>query len=238
MDHISDKILIDKFLSKTLLEEEKVLFEQRKNDEAFLALLEEAVIAYKGRLALKTQLQQIGNDLKTEHTTTSKKPIFWISGIAASILLFFAIQFFLTRDTASTTLFDTYFEVYPNIYTTKGTSSSDTETKKAFVLYDNEKYTEAVTAFKNIASNKKLSSSECFYYGISALTIGETENAKMQFKNVSKAHPLYNEALWYTGLALIKQDSLVKAKTLLSSKELNSSTYRNNKLKKLLNELK
>jgi len=240
MKPISDKILIAKFLSKTLLEGEKILFEQRKNDAAFLVLLEEAVISYEGRLNLKKQLQEIGNDLKIEGSTTSssRKSIVWISGIAASILLLFAIQFFIADTSSSETLFDTYFEVYPNIYTIKGTTNTDTETKKAFLLYDNENYIEAAAAFKNIATYRNLSSSEYFYYGVSALKLDDPENAKTQFNKVSKAYPLYREALWYTSLALIKQDSLEKAKQLLNSNELNSSTYTNDKLKKLLNQLK
>lgn len=237
MDTISDKDLIDKFLKGELLENELSLFNARKKDEAFLVLLEEAVIAYKGRLALKEKLKTIGEELKTEKSSSHKKPLFWISAIAATILLIIAFQFFSNQAISSGELFDTYFEAYPNAHTIKG-SSDTTAIKKAFEHYDAEAYKQAANAFKKIATTRALNSSEHFYYGISSLAISDVKNAKIHFREVSKEHPLFHEAQWYTSLALIKQDSLQKAKTLLNDNKLNFSTYRNDKVKKLLNQIK
>ena len=61
------------------------------------------------------------------------------------------------------------------------------------------------------------------------------KNSKYQFSKVSKEHPLYNETQWYYSLALIKQDSLDKAKNILNT---NFSIPRKEKVKKLLNQLK
>lgn len=238
MDIISDKELIEKFLRGSLLENEQLLFNERKKDDNFLSLLEESVIAYQGRLALKNTLKNIGDELKTEDKKPYKKSVIWLSGIAASILLFLAFQFFATSTLSSTELFDTYFEAYPNAHAIKGTTDGNSIVKKAFQFYDDAQYEEATKAFKELTATKTLNSSEHFYFGISLLARDKVEASKLQLSKISEEFPLYSEAQWYTCLGLIKQDSLDKAKSILKSKKLNFSTYRNDKVKKLLNQMK
>ncbi|WP_298515060.1 hypothetical protein [uncultured Kordia sp.] len=234
---ISDKELIEKFLRGELLDNEKLIFNTRKEDQAFLILLEEAVISYQGRLNLKEKLKNIGKELSTEKPKTNQKSLYWISGIAASILLLFSLYFLVNQQVNSSELFDTYFEAYPNAYTTKGTTEDNTLSKKAFDFYDVAKYKSAATAFEEIAKKRALNSSEHFYYGISLLSTDAIEKAKYQFKQVTTMHPLYNEAQWYTSLSLIKQDSLAKAKTILTQTQSIFSTSRKINVKNLLNEL-
>lgn len=238
MDIISDKELIEKFLQGELLQNEQLLFNARKKDEDFLTLLEESILTYKGRLTLKDTLKSIGDELKTEDKKPYKKSFVWFSGIAASILLFLAFQFFSTNTLSSTELFDTYFEASPNAHAIKGNTDGNSIVKKAFQFYDDAKYEEATKAFKQLAATKTLNSSEHFYFGISLLATNKLEASKLQLSKISEEFPLYSEAQWYTSLALIKQDSLNKVKSILKSKKLSFSTYRNDKVKKLLNQMK
>ena len=238
MDIISDKELIEKFLRGELLENEQLLFNARKKDDAFLSLLEESVIAYQGRLTLKDTLKNIGDELKTENKKPYKKSFVWFSGIAASILLFLAFQFFTANTLSSTELFNTYFEASPNAHAIKGNTDGNSIVKKAFQFYDDAQYEEATKAFKELAVTKTLNSSEHFYFGISLLVTDKEEDAKLQWSKISEEFPLYSEAQWYRSLALIKQDSFDKAKNILKNKKLNFSTYRNDKVKKLLNQIK
>jgi hypothetical protein len=238
MNIISDKELIEKFLRSELLEEEQLLFNTRKKDEDFLTLLEESILTYQGRLTLKDTFKGIGDELKTENKKSYKKPLVWLSGIAASILLFLAFQFFSTNTLSSTELFDTYFDAYPNAHAIKGNTDGNSIVKKAFQFYDNAQYEEATKAFKQLAATKTLNSSEHFYFGISLLITNKIEASKLQLSKINKEYPLYSEAQWYTCLALIKQDSLDKVKSILKSKKLSFSTYRNDKVKKLLNQMK
>jgi len=234
---ISDKELIEKFLRGELLEEEKFLFDSRKEDDSFLNLLETAVIAYKGRLALKERLQHIGEELSNEKSTPKRTSLYWISGIAAVLMLFFSVYFFSNQQLSSGELFGNYFAPYPNAYTVKGTTADKNLSKKALNYYDATKYQLAIETFEKIAAQRNLNSSEHFYYGISLLAMHKLEKAKTQFKKVTSQHPLYNEAQWYTSLSLIKQDSLAKAKTLLNNTRLQFSNSRKKNVQKLLAEL-
>lgn len=236
-DTISDQELIEKFLRGELLDSEKLIFDSRKKDEGFLALLETSVIAYKGRLSLKETLQKVGEEVASEKPKSTRKSIFWTSGIAASILLLVSIYFFGTQKLNNEALFSTYFEAYPNAYTIKGSTNNNTLSQKAFGFYDTTQYKLASTTFDKIATERVLNSSEHFYFGISLLYIDEIENAKVQFKKVASEHPLYNEAQWYTSLSLIKQDSLDKAKNILTNQKLQFSASRRNNVKSLLDEL-
>ncbi|WP_298417793.1 hypothetical protein [uncultured Kordia sp.] len=236
-DTISDQELIEKFLCGELLDHEKLIFDSRKKEEAFLALLETSIIAYKGRLSLKQTLKKIGKEVKSEKPKSTRKSVFWMSGIAASVLLFISIYFFSNQKLSSDELFTIYFKAYPNAYTTKGSTSNYTLSQKAFDFYDAAQYKLASKIFDEITAERTLNSSEHFYFGISLLYTDEIENAKMQFKKVVPEHPLYNEAQWYTSLSLIKQDSLTKAKSILIDKKSQFSTSRKNSVKNLLNEL-
>ena len=237
LQDISDKELIEKFLRGELQEEEKLVFDVRKKEAAFMQLLEEAIISYQGRLELKKQLQKIGSEITSESHKSNRSSFAWISGIAASVLLLFGIYFFNSTELSTSELFDTYFEAYPNAYTIKGNTTDESLSKKAFNFYDTANYQDAITTFEEITAKRALNSSEHFYYGISLLSVEATEKAKHQFKQVTAAHPLYNEAQWYTSLSLIKQDSVSKAKAILNNTELQFSTNRKKNVKDLLDQL-
>ncbi|WP_420571161.1 hypothetical protein [Kordia sp.] len=234
---ISDKELIEKFLRDELREEEKRIFDTRKKDEAFMILLEEAVISYKGRLTLKQNLQNISENVNSKTKKNNRNSNVWISRIAASLVLFFSIYFLLNKQSSSEELFSNYFEPYPNIYTQKGGFEAESLSKKAFNFYDATQYKLAIETFNKIASERALRSPEHFYFGISLLSTQKPEAAKVQFKKVAVVHPFYNESQWYIALALIKQDSLSKAKTLLNNSKSKFSTTRKKEVQNLLDQL-
>lgn len=236
-EKISDEKLIAMFLRGELLDDERTLFELRKKEEAFLTQLNEAVITYQGRLHLKEKLQTIGDELKLEKSTLNRNYFYWISGMAASLLLLFGIYLFTNQNLSSQDIFNDFFQVYPNVHATKGNTDNKGLSLKAFDFYDNENYIAAASTFEKMSFQQTLNSSEHFYYGISLLAIDELENAKKQFKKVVPQHPLYSEAQWYTSLSLIKQDSIGRATTILTQKNIEFSTSRELTVKNLLNKL-
>ena len=178
--NISDKELIDRFLNQSLSKDEKLKFNERKNDPIFLDKLEKSIIEYGGRVELRNKLKTIGNKIKKEEPYAyrfNKKLIKSIGiGIAASILLFFTFQFFFIKKTDTDDLFNSYFETYPNLYVSKGeVEQKDTLITEAFEFYDKEQYIQTTITFKKIKTKRGLSSLEHFYYGISLLAIDEVK---------------------------------------------------------------
>jgi len=234
---ISDNELIKLFLSNSLSENQRLLFFKRKEDPIFIEKLESSIIQYKGRLDLKKQLQDIGKTINTEYSTKHKKhPINY--KIAASIVTIIGLSFYFyqNNNVSSQDLYNEYFTVYPNIYSTKGDSKSN-EFNRALLEYDKGDYLSAQKIFKNMGKSKTLNSSEEFYYGISLLMIDSAKSSKKRLKSVSKSHPLYSEALWYMGLILVKQDSISLAKEILNKNGMRFSNARKKDIKKLLKKL-
>lgn len=223
---IEDKVLIEKFLSGFLSQEEELLFLDRKKDETFNNELEEAIIYQLGRQQLKEKLKNISTSQKN---LILVKPIYRYSKIAMAIaaiaIILFSINLFFKTDQFSLNteqLYTDYYEPYPNIYSTKGISEDRMSTiDEAMQLYDAERYATAVSSFAKITQESKTNNNVTFYYGQSLLANRDYQTAKVELKKISAGHPLYNEAQWYLGLIYLKQDSLEKTrriyKGLLSS---------------------
>lgn len=236
---ISDTELIGKFLNKKLSKEEELLFLERKNDESFHLQLEETMVSQIGRQQLKSKLARIGSFNDTSQTSRLLPNIYKIFiATAAIVTIVFAINrlFIFNRDSLSNDqLFEAYFEVYPNIYSTKGLGDIRSKPlENAFKLYDAEQYRDAVSAFakaeKEILSNNTTS----FYYGQSLIAIGDTEKAKIELEKISIENPLYNEAQWYIALAYLKEDNVDQVIKFLSNPELRFGNEKARKIKDIL----
>lgn len=228
---MSDKELIESFLRNSLSEEQQLLFNQRTEDSMFIEELQEATIHYYGRLELKQKLKKIGESIDKK---TSPNKYYIYTAAASIVFLFISFLIYFSTITVNEKIFNSYFDVYPNIYTKKGDSLVivDNDFGKAMRYYNENKFLKANETFEKLSKQKVLNSSEAFYYGISLLANEESEKSKIQLNTVKKSHPLFIDAKWYLSLIYIKQDSVQAAREIL-----NTDLKNNKKAQRLLKVL-
>lgn len=217
-------------------EEQKLLREslskEEKEELAFEAGVSDA-IQEDLRERLKSQVQ--GFESRAETKQRNARPV-WIGGIAASlILLVGAIYIFNTQN--SSTLYDDYYEPYPNYELTVTRGEEDLSVlQEAYLAYDLEDYKRAERLFSNaLTMEENLPAS--FFQGMSRMELQKFGLAVDSFSPVLATEGDYKEAaMWYAALANLKLERSDLAISILDQLE-DSNEYRT-QVKRLIKELK
>lgn len=219
--------LIGKFVQNKATDEEKKLLKrqmdenQKVKEEVFFQLSLAHAIKVDQREKLKKRLQQ----LDQQKSISNNKGI-WFR-IAAVLIVGLGIVYWVNRPENNDKLYETYFEVYPNVVvpTVRHTETVVSKLNQAFNAYDSREYSMAAGLFHSLCQ-KNNTETTCFYYAMSLLADDQVEKAidVLEKTNWKKENSYEGQINWYLGLAHIKLHNKEKAQYYLKkSIELHSS---------------
>lgn len=134
--------------------------------------------------------------------------------VAASVLVIVALSslLFLNRDTKEEKLFAAYFRPEPGLISAMGTSDNYLF-DRAMVDYKVGDYDAALAAWENLLASKPENDTLNYFIGSAYLIKKKEETAIAHFKKVIDNQNSFfrNDALWYTGLALLKLNRKTEA---------------------------
>lgn len=206
---------IQDYLHNRMKADERQVFEERlKNDKDFLKNFDEQKAIFKAfkiseAIRLKAKLAAHEKHISSKKRFISK-PIIYAIAATFIVLLGSSIYFnFFKQD-----LYNKYFETFPNVYQPIVRGDSD-KSLKAFMYYENNKYTEAQHEFQFILKNEENANIR-FYLGLSYLNNNQFKEAISEFEKLNDTNFAFSaETLWYNALAEIKLENKLKAKKLL-----------------------
>ncbi|MDN5201742.1 tetratricopeptide repeat protein [Fulvivirgaceae bacterium BMA10] len=239
-NEIRDIALIEQYLEGKLTTEELEEFEVRlQNDELFKKLFdqEETLIAgirYTGRKgildkleAMEEKLPKIDLEKPSEGKVVPMRRRTYLIAIAASIALLLVTVFVLNKPTNSEVLFAKHFTPYQNLITsnTRGEVTIKELKELAFLAYDQENYTEAISNFEKLPQEQK--NEDIFLYlGNAYLAVGKTEEAIQNFSKVlEEKGDFQNQGRWFLALAYLKQGETQKATLAFEKLVEDGSSY-------------
>lgn len=191
-------------------------------------------------LQFRESLHQIGEEYRKENSGTKMFDfkLYWkqIASVAAVLMIFIGGYWYFNLSQSSDQLFQQYYkidEVYMN--TRSGNSSSTDLLEQGLMLFENDQYKESINYFEQIPA----SITAVYYSGVAHMQIGEYEVAKYKFDQVidNYMNVFYDQAMWYKGLCLLKQDHEKEALVVFNTISKSNSYYKN-KAKELANKLK
>jgi len=186
----------------------------------------------------RNQLKDIGDDF-LDHREKPRRliPAYWAA--AASVIIVIGLVSYLglfsneyyTGDYA----FSKYYEPFGSSMTVRGEGRSS-QLENAVSFYQEGKLTEALQIFEKLKSdNRELAS---FFSGLCYLELGMIDKAADELTGVKEESVFYAEHIdWYLALCYLKQEQLVKAKTVLKNVANGNNQY-SEKAKDILDKMK
>ena len=130
---------IEKYFEGTLSPEETIMFNKLVEDDAVFAATFEYEKNVKRAITLNER-KSLKQKLQSFETSKPKVKSLKIWYAAASIVFIFGLGFYFTQ-TSTTTIYDEYYQSYPNVVapTVRGENKDDIKSE-AFFEYDNGNY--------------------------------------------------------------------------------------------------
>ena len=202
--------LIDRYLLGELSEAESAAFEKRLETEEKLREEYDTVRAAHFLIAFDRE-QEIRNVIAEIAQPSRKrflKPAIWIP-VAASIAILAVFAWFLN----SKTLFEQFYEPYPNNISMLGTAL---ELERAMEFYDEGNYEEALPLLQDYEDTDYLEVSR-LHLAICALETGDLPLARTTLITLSESSQteVADPAKWYLALAYLKEDQSDAARPYL-----------------------
>lgn len=188
-----------------------------------------------GKEKRKAEFEELRKEI-SNRSAGKIKPMIWISGIAASIILALGFWWFLTLNSPKTdTLADTYIQEHFENLPVKMDGNTDS-LQIGLRLFNEQKLSEAQTIFEDILRRKNSDSEAIKYAGITALRLKKYDKAIGYFQSLSRQKNLYsNPGKFYQALTLIKQHSANKKEIKFLLKEvIDNNLEGNSEAKKLV----
>lgn len=219
---------IEAYLNNSLSKEDLLIFENRlQNDEGFAAKVEDIKTVLKGieTQALKEQLDIFHNEMtSTEEDTDVIEPkvksLKWRKiAVAAALIIAAGSFWFLNRD-SNEQLYAEFYSPDPGLPTTMS-STKNYEFYKAMVSYKQGHYNEALKNWTNELKTKVDNDTLNYFVGSALLADKKESEAISYLEEVTKQDNsvFKNEALYYLGLAYLKNNNLEKAKEYLQKSD-------------------
>lgn len=219
----------EQFISKQMNVEEKAAFTKKLgSDIALQHKLQTVKLLLVGikEAALEKKLEEFHNDLtclKKNRIQTSTKNFtlkrWWI---AASVLVIIGLSWllFLNRDTTEEKLFASYFQPEPGLISPMSVSDNYLF-HRAMVDYKVGDYDAALKTWENLLASKPENDTLNYFVGSAYLMKEKEEMAIAHFEKViAKENSAFkNDALWYTGLALLKLNKKTQALDFIEKTE-------------------
>ncbi len=182
---------------------------------------------------LKTHLKALENDIPLTKTHWYTKPL-WRYAIASIIVIALCYTFFFR---GSEDLYNTYFDVYPNVYQPVVRGDTPTANNTAFMAYEKSDFNRAVEAFgKSLESDNN--SNIRFYYAMSLMNSGNITKAQHELETLSTLDFKFKtETRWYLTLLYLKLENYDKAKGMLQELNKTNPQFKIEERKLLLQKL-
>lgn len=157
--------------------------------------------------------------------------------LAVASVLIIGLFYSYNQDVSGEDLFNSNFEIYPNIYQPVTRSTSENNNAEAFVAYENNDFERAEIAFENLLKIDNDINLR-FYYALSLLNQSKFDLALEQLEQLYKLNHYYkDEVIWYAALTYLKLEDFENAKSRLEALENHNSTFKSNERKSLLKAL-
>mgnify|MGYP002640382310 CR=1 FL=1 len=227
--------LIQKKVLKELTEPELVEFNRLyKTDSEFRKEygMTKELIAYVGNeelLAFRGQLEDISKSHKNKNSKgkliSLKRNWSYVASVAAVAVILFGSYFFLNEQSATDRLFEEYYntdEVFLN--TRSGSTHTNSVLEQGLVLFEDNKFEESIDYFEQLPT----SVTALYYSGVAHMEIGEYEVAEFKFDQVisNYLNVFYDQAQWYKGLCLVKQNKKQEANGIFTMISQSNSYYK------------
>ncbi|MGV6830108.1 MAG: tetratricopeptide repeat protein [bacterium] len=229
--------LLHNYFKNTLSEEEKAqLFELLEKDADFKESFDEyndLNLAFKKQEAneLKDYLQNLENAQVNRQWYQQS----WIRYAAAAILVIAIGLQFLLGDTTS--LYDQYYETYPNVELPVVRNSEQDAAMKAFQAYENKAYQKSISEFEALLKDSE-NLNYRFYYAMAFLNNQQYDEALAQLNLLEKQTFDYSEETqWYQALILLQQKNTEQALSKLNDLENQNSSFNKTERKELIKKL-
>lgn len=220
---------IEAYLNHSLSEEEAVAFEKRlKNDKVFFEKVEDIKITMTGieTQALKEQLDTFHNQFtsKENNTTTFETKLRYLRwrriAVAAVVIIAAGSLWFLNMN-ANERLYTEFYSPDPGLPTTMSSNDSY-EFYNAMVSYKRGQYEKALKTWNNQLRTKVDNDTLNYFVG-SALMANQQENKAIPYLQqvATQDNSVFkNEALYYLGLAYLKNDQKEEAVESLKASDM------------------
>jgi tetratricopeptide (TPR) repeat protein len=154
-------------------------------------------------------------------TNPNIKPILWLSGLAASVILGFGLWGFMSSNSKSIdSLADSYIQQHFENLPVKMDGTQDS-LQMGLRLFNEYKIKDSQQIFEDIYKRENKNSEAIRYVGITALRLNEYDKAINYFQILSQQKGLYaNPGLFYEAIALLKQSPENKEKAIGIFKEV------------------
>ena len=166
----------------------------------------------------KQELEELRKTL-SKSTNFKIKKIYWLSGLAASLILGIgAWNFIVPNSKSSETLADRYIHQHFENLPVKMDGNSDS-LQLGLRLFNEQKLNQAGVIFEDLANRNNNNSEAIKYAGIAALRQNNFDKANKYFQTLATQKDLYsNPGLFYKAISLLKQspENQKKAKEILN----------------------
>ena len=232
---------IQKYFEQSLSEEQLLEFDLLlKNDKEFKTLIDDYSnmhLAFKANEAkeLKTILTSFDNESETKSIKWFRKPIFYYAA-AAVLIVSLTIPMFTNK--TSTSLFEDYYDVYPNVEAPIVRNADKTDAYDAFSSYENADYGSAIKHFQEILNNQD-NPNYRFYLAMSLLNFDKDNEALeelLKLKDIPE-FKYFEETLWYRALLQLKAENDSEAIKALKKLDTTDSKFKYQERKLLLQKL-
>ncbi len=237
MNRDEQDILVDNYLNGDVSEEEfqsalkkhpelKDLLELHRDVDRFFAEEESSDYEKFVRSAIAPQQKR---------RFLIPNPLLAAAMIAVVFGFFFAMYYLLDEPMSAQEVFASHFEAYESVGLQRGNDAYDEHYQMALLLYDQERYEEAIRYFE---SSQKMPSLGGLYLGISYLAVGESQKAIDSLTPFAVDKSLIQDAArWYLALAYVQMDARDKAKNELAPLANNPNSHWYEKAKDLVEDL-
>lgn len=230
---VDEKLMdrFDKYIRNDMPEEDRGEFEdllaQEPSIQTQFTSYKDGIDALK-IVGVKNQMNAILKK-KQKVSRTIKLTSWTLAGIAASIVIVIgSLYIFAPKES----LFDQYFEPYPDITSVrKGNMSSELE--RGYNFYNSGEYNQAINRFENILPQ---SDTLLFYCGLSYLSLNKPTEALHKLNRIQGQSIFQSQIHWYKGMAFLLMTDIDSVRIILESFQPNDFKY--NKSKELLDQLK
>ncbi|MEP5611900.1 MAG: tetratricopeptide repeat protein [Cyclobacteriaceae bacterium] len=203
----------EKYIQGTLTDEERKAYEEEmtseEKKEAAFEIGMRSAVEEKSRDELREKI----SSFEGKKATSQIKPAYL--AIAATIALVATFTFLLRPESGS--LFDQYYESYPNYEFTalRGDETSNLK-EKAYSAYDLKDYDLAASTFTELLKENAEDQPAQFFRGLCFLETGNYQDGLSDLRKVAESENDYQEAaIWYSALIQTRLKNTVEARELL-----------------------
>ncbi len=241
--------IIEKFIANELDGEQLVWFQnQLRSNREFVKQYQlhidiNEAIKENDIVQLRDKLDSIYNQYIKDKKKVIHFNLYNKLAIAASILIIIGITciYLLTNKSLSNQeLFAQYYEPYETVVNHRsGDDYEEILFAKAFNLYENKLYNEALVYFNQILETQPDNTFILFYTAISEIETEQTEAAIEKFKQIidNKNDVLYQQSKWYLALCYLKADKANEA-ILIFNEIIDNNFYCKTEAEKILRQIK